>query len=94
MACAKKKKNQNSRLGLLERFPVTSCCPPALQLLWQRPSICIYASIFLHYCVFIVLLCSQFVVQAHGVCDCPGYPGQSAQSDGHVGEQHDVSDNI
>ena len=30
---------------------------------------------------------------AHGVCDCPGYPGQSAQSDGHVGGQHDVSEN-
>ena len=25
--------------------------------------------------------------------DCPGYSGQSAQSDGHVGGQHDVSEN-
>ena len=25
--------------------------------------------------------------------DCPGYPGQSAQSEGHVGGQHDVSEN-
>ena len=25
---------------------------------------------------------------AHGACDCPGYPGQSAHSEGHVGGQH------
>ena len=25
--------------------------------------------------------------------DCPGYPGQSTQSDSHVGGQHDVSEN-
>ena len=25
--------------------------------------------------------------------DCPGYPGQSAKSNGHVGGQHDVSEN-
>ena len=30
---------------------------------------------------------------AHDACDCPGYPVQSAQSDGHVGGQHDVSEN-
>ena len=29
---------------------------------------------------------------AHGARDCPGYPGQPAQSDGHVGRQHDVSE--
>ena len=28
----------------------------------------------------------------HGVRDCPGYPGQFAQSDCHVGGQHDVSE--
>ena len=33
------------------------------------------------------------IVWAHGECDCPGYPGQSAQSDGHVRGQHDVSEN-
>ena len=42
---------------------------------------------------------SPFVVQAQDrvhtwyMCDCPGYPGQSVQSDGHVGGQHDVSEN-
>ena len=29
----------------------------------------------------------------HGARDCPGYLGQSAQSDGHVGGQHEVSEN-
>ena len=29
----------------------------------------------------------------HGAHDCPGYPGQSAQSDGHVRRQHDVIEN-
>ena len=29
----------------------------------------------------------------HGARDCPGYPGQFAQSVGHVGGQHDVSEN-
>ena len=36
---------------------------------------------------------SPFVVHTHGSCDCPGYPGPSGQSDGHVGGQHDVSEN-
>ena len=35
----------------------------------------------------------MMIVCAHGACDCPGYPGQSVQSDGHVGGQHDVSEN-
>ena len=38
-------------LALLERFHMTSCCPPAWRLLWQRQSIFIYASMFLHHCV-------------------------------------------
>ena len=29
----------------------------------------------------------------HGSRDCPGYPGQFTQSNGHVGGQHDVSEN-
>ena len=33
----------------------------------------------------------MMIAYAHGACDCPGYPGQSAQSDGHVGGQHDAS---
>ena len=45
------------------------------------------------------LLCvtvSPCMVQAHGAHDCPGYPdnpGQSAQSDCHVGGQHKLSEN-
>ena len=35
----------------------------------------------------------MMIACAHGACDCPGYPGQSAQSDGHVGGQHDISEN-
>ena len=35
----------------------------------------------------------MMIAYAHGSCDCPGYPGQFAQSDGHVGGQHDVSEN-
>ena len=31
--------------------------------------------------------------RAHVARDYPGYPGQSVQSDGHVGGQHDVSEN-
>ena len=32
------------------------------------------------------------IVYAHGARDCPGYPGQSAQYNGHVGGQYDVSE--
>ena len=43
------------------------------------------------------LLHSRFkrfmIAYVHGARYCPGYPGQSAQSDGHVGGQHDVSEN-
>ena len=35
----------------------------------------------------------MMIAYAHGARDCPGYQGQSAQSDGHVGGQHDVSEN-
>ena len=50
-------------------------------------SIFIYANIFLHYCAYRYLhelLHSWFkrmvIACAHGVRDCPGYPGHSAQS--------------
>ena len=29
---------------------------------------------------------------AHGAHDCPGYPGQSAKFNGHVGGRHDISE--
>ena len=35
----------------------------------------------------------MMIAYAHGGCDCPGYPGQSAQSNDHVGGQHNVSEN-
>ena len=35
----------------------------------------------------------MMIAYVHGVRDCPGYPGQSAQSDRHVGGKHDVSEN-
>ena len=35
----------------------------------------------------------MMIAYVHGACDCPGYPGQSVQSDSHVGGQHDVSEN-
>ena len=35
----------------------------------------------------------MMIVCAYGAHDCSGYPGQSTQSDGHVGGQHDVSEN-
>ena len=35
----------------------------------------------------------MMIVCTHGARDCPGYPGQSVQSDGHVGGQHNVSEN-
>ena len=35
----------------------------------------------------------MMIACARGARDCPGYPGQSAQSDGHLGGQHDVSEN-
>ena len=36
----------------------------------------------------------MMIVCVHGARDCPGYPGQSAQPDPHVGGQHDVSENV
>ena len=35
----------------------------------------------------------MMIAYVDGVRDCPGYPGQSAQSAGHVGGQRDVSEN-
>ena len=35
----------------------------------------------------------MMIACASGARDCPGYPGQSAQSDDNVGGQHDVSEN-
>ena len=32
----------------------------------------------------------MMITCVHGARACPGYPGQSAQSDGHVGGQHDA----
>ena len=64
----------------------------------------IATEINIHLCKHLfTLLCitvSPFMVQrmmivyAHGARGCPGYPGQSAQSDGHVGGQHDVSETL
>ena len=36
----------------------------------------------------------MMIAYAHGgACDCPGYPGQSALSDGHLEGQHDINEN-
>ena len=35
----------------------------------------------------------MMIAYTHGAHDCPRYPGQSAQFNGHVGGQHDVSEN-
>ena len=35
----------------------------------------------------------MMIVCVHGVRDCPGYPGQSAQSNSHCGGQYDISEN-
>ena len=42
---------------------------------------------------YIIVRKHMMIAYAHGACDCSGYPGQSAQSDGHVEGQHDVSEN-
>ena len=59
-----------------------------------------YASIFVHYCTqqflheFLHLWFKRMTIACmHGKRDCPGYLGQSAQSDGHIGGQHDASEN-
>ena len=41
--------------------------------------------LFTVLCIAVSQWTYPFVVQAHGAHECPGYPGQSAESDGHVG---------
>ena len=35
----------------------------------------------------------MMIVCAHAAHNCPGYPGQSAQSNNNVGGEHDISEN-
>ena len=44
---------------------------------------------------FYIIVRNSFLMNAWWSCarDYPGYPGQSAQYDGHGGGQHDVSQN-